>query len=550
MLVDLQHFDLYCLLGCLTGAKYLSQLTGAGLVGIVGQNTTQRWEGRPEDYDEGLIRQLAEAFGVRLFLPADLGSLMGFARDRPDLTESIRGDLARFEQVWATEGAPDWAALARFESADGADTGRCVADSAAKVMGHPRPGREATALVRDLMAEALHLRAFTHWICETAEVIGYVTSHICYSGWATLATTVSEHGGRVVLAESLPNGTSFSLIEPGHPSVSRIGDRRAAGLADLFDELMSYQGPTHDGMRAKTAALLGAPTGPAAGWWKVDQASTVDRSPTSPLRRQALDKLGVPVADRPICFVLSHCLTDAARQESCLYDDYYAWLLATLELASETDDRLWVIRLHPWHRIYREGAAVAELKERFGSVEHIRFDDGLLSKDEYFSACDLAVTVRGTAAWELARFGIPVIAAGRSWYERAGFVHAPVSVEAYEQLLRRPMLELVELPGDVDAALSFAMMVMLLLPLASPLCPPREEYPYPSLIPGLNTRYRSMVLELDPAFRALSAAWLGRRGAAMNGDLLSLLAEDRVSDPAQTGLRRELARWADHLRAA
>ncbi len=550
VLVDLQHNDLNCLLGCLTGAKYVSYLTGAGLVGVVGQNATQRWDGRPEDYDESTIRQLAESFGMQLFLPADLGSLRGFVADRPDLAESIRADLGRFDAVWGTDGDPDWIALGRFESADGADCGRGVADSAAKVTGSPRPGRESAALVRDLMTEALHLRAFTGWVCDTAEVISYVTSHICYAGWATIATTVSERGGRVVLAESLPNGTSFNIIEPGRPADSRIGDRRAAGVAQLFDELMTTQGPTHEGMRAKTAALLGAPVGPAAGWWKVDQASTVDRSAGSALRRQALDKLAVADTERPVCFVLSHCLTDAARQESCLYDDYYEWLVATLEVARETDDRLWVIRLHPWHRMYREGAVADALKERFGGLDHICFDDGLLSKDEYFSACDLAVTVRGTAAWELARFGIPVIGAGRSWYERAGFVHVPHSVQAYEQLLRRPIAELVELPGDPDAALSFAMMVLLLLPLSSPLCPPREDYPYPSLITALTSRYRSTVLELDPAFRAMSVAWLERRGATMNGDLMALLAEDVVAAPAHVGLRQELARWADHRRAA
>jgi len=547
ILVDLQHNDLYCLLGCLTGARYLSQLTGAGLVGIVGVNATQRWEGVPEDYDEGPIRTLAEAFGVGLFLPGDAGSLMGFVHDRPDVVEAVRADLARFDEVWGTDGEPDWSAAAAFVSADGADVGRAVADSAAKVTGHPRPGREATALVRDLMVEALHLRAFGHWLCGSADVISYVTSHIAYAGWGTLAATVSEHGGRVVLAESLASGTAFCLIPAGPPQ--RIGDRRARAAAALFDRLMTCTGPAHDGLRAKTARLLGSPVGPAAGWWKVDQASTVERGAQSSLRRQALDKLGVDDRDRPVMFVLSHCLVDAARQESCLYDDYYAWLERTLELARTIPDRTWVVRLHPWHRIYREGAVVAALKERYADVANIVFDDGLLSKDEYFSACDVAVTVRGSAAWELGRFAIPVIGAGRSWYERAGFVHAPATVEDYEQLLRRPVDELMGLPTDVDAALSFAMMVLLLLPMASPLLAPRENYPYASLMPALTVRYRSMVVELDPAFRALAEAWFADHGAALNGELMALLTGDG-DDAGHARVRDGLDRRAERPRAA
>lgn len=545
VLVDLQHNDLNCLLTCLTGAKYLSLTSGAGLVGLIGQNATQRWGGSAADYDASNVRRLAEAFGVQVFVPADAASLLEFTGGRPEVQTAIRADLERFEQLWATaEDATRWSDVAAFRCADGLPIGLDVADSVGKVTGDPRPGVEATELTRALLLEALQVRAVGHWVCDTAPVAAYVTSHIGYASWATMAATVAARGGVVVHAESLANGSSYTFIEPGGPQAGRIADRRARQLADLFDEVLAVRTGAHDALRAKTATLLGSPFGPGGGWWAVDQASQVDRRPGSALRASALAKLDVEDRGQPVVYVLSHCLTDVPRQATNLYEDYHRWLHATLDLAVQLDDRTWVVRFHPWYRMYGEGPTVEAIKRRYAGHAHIRFDDGVLTKDEYFSSCDVGLTVRGTAALELGRWGIPVIVAGSSWYERAGFVHCPATVDAYERLLRLPPDQLPELPGSVDAALSFSAFTTLLLPLTGPLLPPLDPYPHTALMATLAARYRAATIELDPAFRAVARAWAGGATAAVNHDLLAVLhgaGPDVLEGPARAAGERDPA---------
>lgn len=551
ILVDLQHNNLNCLITCLTGATYLSLASGAAMVGLIGQNATQLWGGRAEDYDAATVQRLAEAFGVRVFVPADAAALIGFASDRPAVQAAIRADLARFDAIWAAATEERrWSDVAAFRTADGMPIGLDVADSVGKVTGNPRPGPEAAALTRALVLEALQVRAVGEWVCDTAPVAAYVTSHIGYAGWATMAATVSARGGRIVHAETLGNGSSYTFIAPGGIEQGRVADRRARQLAELFDELLALRTPAHDAMRRKTAALMGSPLGPGGGWWEVDQASQVDRRADSPTRLAGLAKLGVRDVDRPVVYVLSHCLTDVPRQTSCLYEDYHAWLHATLDLATETDDRTWVVRFHPWYRMYGEEATVEAIKRRYAGYEHIRFDDGSLTKDEYFSSCAVGVTVRGSASWELGRWGIPVIVAGTSWYERAGFVHHPETVADYERLLRLPPDELAPLPGGVDAALSFSVFSSLLLPLSGPLLPPLDPYPFTSLMTSLTAQYRSMTIELDPAFRAVARAWSDGAAAATNQALLTVLrgrsdagAERPGCDAGHAAVQRLLAGW-------
>ena len=60
-----------------------------------------------------------------------------------------------------------------------------------------------------------------------------------------------------------------------------------------------------------------------------------------------------------------------------------------------------------------------------------------LEKIEISAICDLAVTVRGSIAYEMAMFGKPVLLAGRSVSSDLGFTHVAHSV-AEKRAVRQP----------------------------------------------------------------------------------------------------------------
>lgn len=542
ILVDLQHEDLNLLVGCLTAAKYVQRETSAQIVGLIGHAALCSIisDGL---YDVGRVELLARAFGVTTFLRFDAQGLYEFCEGRPDVVEMITAEMARFDAVVSVrDGLVDLESVASFTTTDGIAVGNYAADTAVRITRDPQMTDEGVGLLRLMVMDCLQIKAASEWVASNAPVIAYVTSHLVYTNWATAANVLTARGAVAILAGHEASGFQLDLVAsppaPGAPQYSVMAHGRAA----VLDAIIGDASPERRALVRKVGALASSPDSLGQGWWTIDTATSFDRSSSSPLRRRARQRLGLPAdSTAETVFVLGHCFSDAPRSEHGLFDDYWAWICWTLDRAMEITEKNWVLRFHPFSSIYGEQAVTPRLIERYGDADNIYFDNRLLSKDEFFSACDVAVTVRGTLGHELVRNGIPVIVAGDSAYSQAGFVYAPQTLAEYESLLRTSAAMLPALDDPVDRALGQTMLITVGASCQSAYVPRFAHHPWDRNLEHIARAYRSVMLEFDPGYMNFARAWRDGLPVAINGDLWALI------DPSTPRLDR--GRERAHLRS-
>jgi len=135
----------------------------------------------------------------------------------------------------------------------------------------------------------------------------------------------------------------------------------------------------------------------------------------------------------PICMIAAHGFSDAPHRDSwSLYDDYYAWLVATLDITTTVNNVHWIVKPHPEARFYRESGAVEEMLLQYPNVtlvpDSVRISDAL-------NLVDTVVTVRGTVVLEAVQYDIKSILAGAAFFMDLGFTITCRTVEQYRNAL-------------------------------------------------------------------------------------------------------------------
>ncbi|MGE0879153.1 MAG: hypothetical protein AB7L13_09925 [Acidimicrobiia bacterium] len=543
VLVDLQHEDMNLIFGCLTAAKYVQRETNAQLVGLIGHSAlcTVISDGL---YDIQRVQDIARGFGVDTFLRLDAQGLYEFCEGRPEVVEMITTEMARLDaDLDVRDGLVDMARLASFATADGVPIGNYTADTVVRILIDPTPDSEALGLVRLMAMDCLQIKAAVEWIAATSPVAAYVTSHMVFTNWATASHVLAARGVNVVLIGHEASGFQIDIVatppEPGKPVYAKVSEGRAA----VLDAIVEDDTAARRGLCRKVGALASSPDILGASRWNIDAAGDLDRSADSALRAQARERLGIVEANAETVFVVAHCFSDAPRSEPGLFDDYWAWMCWTLDRAVDIPEKNWVVRFHPFSATYREHAVLARFIERYGRAENVFFDNRLLSKDEFFSLCDVAVTVRGTLGHELVRHGIPVVVAGSSAYSRGGFVHAPADLDEYEKLLRLPASSLPELPDAADRARAWTMLVTVGAGTQSAYVPLFAEHPWDFNFAQIARAYRSTMLEFDPGSANFARAWRDGLPLVVNGDLWGAV-DDSTPPRDRTTDRLRLESWA------
>lgn len=140
--------------------------------------------------------------------------------------------------------------------------------------------------------------------------------------------------------------------------------------------------------------------------------------------------------NKPFVFVLAHVFSDAPLTigDGMLFDDYYQWLMSTIEEAVKNKEVNWVIKPHPASIVYNEEGVVKD------KISVINAENIYLCPDDFNTASiqNIAlsiVTARGTAGLEYSCLGIPVLVAGKSFYSGFGFTIEPQTVNEYYQCL-------------------------------------------------------------------------------------------------------------------
>ncbi|WP_027727311.1 hypothetical protein [Treponema sp. C6A8] len=149
-----------------------------------------------------------------------------------------------------------------------------------------------------------------------------------------------------------------------------------------------------------------------------------------------LEKNHIDKAKKNVC-IMCHCMSDNPLTcESGLYMDYYHWLIDTLRIISKIKNVNWILKAHPSRKLYGEGDRIFNIFQQYGKSDNIYILDDSINSNLVFDLADVIVTVRGTAGLEYSSAGIPVIVAGKGFYDGFGFTIEPKSVKEYELVLK------------------------------------------------------------------------------------------------------------------
>ncbi len=142
--------------------------------------------------------------------------------------------------------------------------------------------------------------------------------------------------------------------------------------------------------------------------------------------------------DKSTVFVMAPVMSDAPHKQGwMLYEDYYQWLLQTLEIVKDIPEVNWIVKSHP-HDLRYTGrfttpTAVALYEDRYQHIRNGPFD---MHPGSLIDAADAIVTIRGTAGLEAAVFGKPCVSAGKSPYSGHGIAIEPQTEIEYIAALK------------------------------------------------------------------------------------------------------------------
>ncbi|HHT9135734.1 MAG TPA: glycosyltransferase [Candidatus Wunengus sp. YC60] len=226
-------------------------------------------------------------------------------------------------------------------------------------------------------------------------------------------------------------------------------------------------------------------------------------------RKDILCQLNLDPA-KPVVFIMSHAMSDATHQQgNMLYEDYYQWLIRTLEIVKDIKGVNWVVKEHPFDYAYTKHFTFSSVMEHYEyGYQHIRKSPPDMHPGSLIDAADALVTARSTACLEASVFGKQCIMAGESFISGHGIATEPETEEAYIAAL-----ESLEQPSPlsceiIDRAKAYAYLYLELARVQCDFLPP---LPYAALTnissaeqwAYMTNRLRDTSIEDDPLYKNL-----------------------------------------------
>ncbi|NNN48627.1 hypothetical protein [Vibrio sp. 2-2(8)] len=147
-----------------------------------------------------------------------------------------------------------------------------------------------------------------------------------------------------------------------------------------------------------------------------------------------------PDSNKKNIFIYAHAFVDSVRYSHwSLYSDYYTWLYETLfNLVEESKISNIYIKPHPSESMYKCNVTVKDtiddINSRYGAA--FVYLDKKVHNRVIFNISNTIITSNGTVALEAVCYGIPVLVAGSTLYERADTVCQPNTIDEYVNCLR------------------------------------------------------------------------------------------------------------------
>jgi hypothetical protein len=140
--------------------------------------------------------------------------------------------------------------------------------------------------------------------------------------------------------------------------------------------------------------------------------------------------------NKPLVFIMCHAFADSPHLSSWqMHNDYYDWLLQTLNIIKELDNVNWIIKPHPSVALYKEEGEVGKIVREYSNKNIFLTPDNFNTKS--LKECAHAIiTVQGTVGVEFTCYGIPTVITGRAFYAGFGFTEEPGTHDKYAKLLQ------------------------------------------------------------------------------------------------------------------
>lgn len=135
-------------------------------------------------------------------------------------------------------------------------------------------------------------------------------------------------------------------------------------------------------------------------------------------------------------FIFMHVFSDAPHlSKMTMYNDYYEWVIDTMDKVKDIDNVNWYIKAHPSAFLYGETDKIDEMmKTSKGNIFWTPDDFNTLSIQ---NVADAIITCQGTVGIEASCMGIPVVITGLPYYSRFGFTIEPKTRKEYYSILNR-----------------------------------------------------------------------------------------------------------------
>jgi hypothetical protein len=169
-------------------------------------------------------------------------------------------------------------------------------------------------------------------------------------------------------------------------------------------------------------------------------------------KSELLKKLNISPRKK-IGFILAHVFVDSPHlSNSMLHNDYYDWLVDTIDCCAESSGSVWVVKPHPSCALYGEEGLIDSLV-RDAKAPNIYMCPPDLNTSSLGACADVILTVHGTAGLEFSCLGIPVVLAGTPFYAGFGFTYEPKSMSEYRGIVKNADKLKQLSPAQISSAL-------------------------------------------------------------------------------------------------
>jgi hypothetical protein len=152
-------------------------------------------------------------------------------------------------------------------------------------------------------------------------------------------------------------------------------------------------------------------------------------------RAELFEKLNISPGKK-LGFVLAHIFIDSPHLSNhMLHNDYYDWLISTIDCCKEATEVVWLIKPHPSRALYGEDGMIESLVKDSKAL-NVYMCPPDLNTSSLVTCADVILTVHGTAGLEFSCLGIPVVLAGSPFYAGFGFTHEPKSRNDYRKIIK------------------------------------------------------------------------------------------------------------------